>query len=125
LFWGWKEAQKIGWLYKIILISTPCTQAITFTEGWACACVSVFDKYLHWPHVSVIYNLQHDKCKWIYTYTRFTRDICSYWHLHTQHWFKTQWWEMMEPCEVTLVKLFDCKMGIRSKLKPIALMSEV
>ncbi len=45
---------------QIILVFT-LTPPKTFTRGH----VSLFDKYLHWPHVNLkqIYTLQQDKCK--------------------------------------------------------------
>jgi hypothetical protein len=45
---------------QIILVCT-LTHPKTVTYG----CAGVFDKYLHWPRVSVnkIYTLQHDNCK--------------------------------------------------------------
>jgi len=56
----WKEAQRQGDFTDNFNIYTYTSQNI-YT-----GCVSVCDKYLHWPRVSVrkkIYTLQQDKCK--------------------------------------------------------------
>jgi hypothetical protein len=55
---GVKGGPKTRVTLQIILVFT-----LTFT---CTSCVSVFDKYLHWPSISVniyIYTLQQDKCK--------------------------------------------------------------
>jgi hypothetical protein len=56
----WKEAQRQGDFTNNFNIYTYTSQNI-YT-----GCVSVCDKFLHWPPVSVrknIYTLQQDKCK--------------------------------------------------------------
>jgi hypothetical protein len=57
---GGERSPKDRVTSQIILVFT-LTHPKTFTR----ACISVCDKYLHWPHVSVkkTYTLQHDKCK--------------------------------------------------------------
>jgi hypothetical protein len=57
--WGERRPKEKVTLQIIIVFTLTCPK--TFTQGR----VSVFEKYLDWLRVSVIYiyTLQHDKCK--------------------------------------------------------------
>jgi hypothetical protein len=61
-FGGERRPKDRVTLQIILVFTLRLTHLKTSTQG----CVSEFDKYLHWPCVSVkknIYTLQQDKCK--------------------------------------------------------------
>jgi hypothetical protein len=61
--WGASRSKERVTLQTILVFTLTLTRSKTFKLDR----VSVFDKYLHWPSVSVsvknIYTLQQDKCK--------------------------------------------------------------
>jgi hypothetical protein len=61
--WGASRSKERVTLQTILVFTLTLTRSKTFKRDR----VSVFDKYLHWPSVSVsvknIYTLQQDKCK--------------------------------------------------------------
>jgi hypothetical protein len=53
--WGERRPKDKVTLQIILIFTLTLTHPKTFTYG----CVSVFDKYLHWPYVSVSVNHLH------------------------------------------------------------------
>jgi hypothetical protein len=91
--WG-ERRPKHRVTLQIILVFT-LTHLKTVTRG----CVSICDKYLHWPRVSVrknIYTLQQDKCKCKKVGRVTVNDL----HLH---WIYTSYIQLLTHTCTTLV----------------------